>query len=74
MTLRNTMGTFVDIAIDNKGQSLSKNAMSQESLTRFKMEKVKIKDSKQENLINEQFFDFVPSSSVRILEQHKPQY
>jgi hypothetical protein len=68
------MGTFVDIAIDNKGQSLSKNAMSQESLTRFKMEKVKIKDSKQENLINEQFFDFVPSSSVRILEQHKPQY
>jgi hypothetical protein len=68
------MDTFVDIAIDNKGQSLSKNAISQESLTRFTMEKVKIKDSKQENLINEQFFDFFPSSSVRILEQHKPQY
>jgi hypothetical protein len=28
MTLRNTLGSFVDIAIDNKGQSLSKNAMS----------------------------------------------
>jgi hypothetical protein len=74
MTLRNTMAIFVDIAIDNKGQSLSKNAKSEESFTRFTMEKVKLKDSKQENLINEQFFDFVPSSSVRILEHHKPQY
>ena len=46
MTLRNTMASFVDIAIDNKGQTLSKNAMSKESFTKFTMEKIKLKDSK----------------------------
>jgi hypothetical protein len=74
MTLRNTMASFVDLTIDNKGQSLSKNADSKESFTKFTMEKVSLKDSKQDNLINEKFFDFIPSDSVRILEHHKPFY
>ena len=46
MTLRSTIASFVDIAIDNKGQSLSKNAIIKESFTKFTMEKIKLKDSK----------------------------
>ncbi len=61
MTLRNTLNNQVDIEIDNKGPSLSKNEETKQLFTRFTLSKQSLKDSKPSYLKSQNLFTFIPS-------------